>query len=178
MSTTEGASRNGHNDGTQTPFDFRSKVISLYPLFLIAFSYHLFRKKRPNFPPEWAMKFPDFVRRLEEALYRNAQTKVSFIVLISPAFNPSCSLNCFDPRHFAFRGLLESPSQRRTFRFLHTTIWLDKRAIVRIRHVKATLRNNHKGGTLLCKLFLCLCETVLDFNSHLWVLLGTCLFEN
>jgi hypothetical protein len=72
------------------PLFLKAKVILFDPLFLIAFSYHLFRKKRPNFPPEWAMKFPDFVRRLEEALYRNAQTKVSFIVLISPPFNPSC----------------------------------------------------------------------------------------
>lgn len=42
-----------------------------YPRSLKTFTF-----RKPNVTREWQQKLPDFVRRLEEALYRGAATKV------------------------------------------------------------------------------------------------------
>lgn len=39
-------------------------------------SLHLFKKRKPHVTPEWQQRLPDFVKRLEEALYLNAASKV------------------------------------------------------------------------------------------------------
>jgi hypothetical protein len=36
----------------------------------------LFKNRKPHVTPEWQQRLPDFVKRLEEALYRSAATKV------------------------------------------------------------------------------------------------------
>jgi hypothetical protein len=46
---------------------------SLFPCH----SYTLFSQRKPNVTAEWQDKLPDFVKRLEEALYRNARSKVN-----------------------------------------------------------------------------------------------------
>lgn len=39
-------------------------------------SLKLFQQRKPSVTTEWQSKLPDFVRRLEEALYRSAASKV------------------------------------------------------------------------------------------------------
>ena len=46
-------------------------------------SFSLFAQRKPNVNQDWQRKLPDFVRRLEEALYRAARSPVSS--------RPSCS---------------------------------------------------------------------------------------
>ena len=36
---------------------------------------HLLQKRKPNAPPEWLKKIPDMARRLEDSLYRAANTR-------------------------------------------------------------------------------------------------------
>ena len=44
--------------------------------FFFASSLLLFQKKKPRVSPEWQQRLPDFVKRLEESLYRDALSKV------------------------------------------------------------------------------------------------------
>jgi hypothetical protein len=39
-------------------------------------SFQLFARRKPNCNQDWQRKLPDFVKRLEEALYRAARSKV------------------------------------------------------------------------------------------------------
>ncbi len=39
--------------------------------------FHLLTQRKPNVTQEWKEKLPDFVKRLEEALYQGAGSKVS-----------------------------------------------------------------------------------------------------
>jgi hypothetical protein len=39
---------------------------------------HLLQKRKPNAPPEWLKKIPDMARRLEDSLYRSAQSKIIY----------------------------------------------------------------------------------------------------
>ena len=45
-------------------------------LWLGLCSFKLFSQRKPSVTAEWQEKLPDFVRRLEEALYRTASSKV------------------------------------------------------------------------------------------------------
>jgi len=38
----------------------------------------LFRNRKPHVTPEWQQKLPDFVKKLEEALYKNAASKEEY----------------------------------------------------------------------------------------------------
>ena len=44
--------------------------------FFFASRLLLFQKKKPRVSPEWQQRLPDFVKRLEESLYRDALSKV------------------------------------------------------------------------------------------------------
>lgn len=49
--------------------------------------FTLFASRKPNVNQDWQRKLPDFVKRLEEALYRAARSKVSQMPrLLGPAF--------------------------------------------------------------------------------------------
>ena len=47
-------------------------------------SLRLFQQRKPSETKEWAQKLPDFVLRLEEAVYRGARTKVRAPYALSP----------------------------------------------------------------------------------------------
>lgn len=42
--------------------------------------FNLFTQRKPNVSYEWQVKLPDFVRRLEEALYRTATSEAAYKV--------------------------------------------------------------------------------------------------
>ena len=50
----------------------------------LVFSLKLFQRRKPSVTKEWQNKLPDFVRRLEEALYRSAQSKVGEVAGAAP----------------------------------------------------------------------------------------------
>ena len=41
-------------------------------------SYRLFNQRKPNVAHEWRAKLPDFIKRLEDGLYRAARSQVPF----------------------------------------------------------------------------------------------------
>jgi hypothetical protein len=45
-------------------------------LYFFTCRLQLFRNRKPHVTPEWQQKLPDFVKRLEEALYKNAASRV------------------------------------------------------------------------------------------------------
>lgn len=56
--------------------------------------FTLFAQRKPNVNQDWQRKLPDFVKRLEEALYRAAHNKVSQRRLLpGPAFPHIASLD-------------------------------------------------------------------------------------
>lgn len=46
--------------------------------------YALFQKRKPGGQNQWSEKLPDFVKRLEHALFNSASTKVSAMFLLLP----------------------------------------------------------------------------------------------
>lgn len=54
----------------------QSAVVSDPGCLLIVCSFSLFARRKPNCNQDWQRKLPDFVKRLEEALYRAARSKV------------------------------------------------------------------------------------------------------
>ena len=53
-------------------------LVSLLPL--PTSSYQIFSKRRPGVQQPWSNRLPDFIRRLEDALYRVARSKVCLLV--------------------------------------------------------------------------------------------------
>lgn len=46
---------------------------------LIQYIFHLLVQRKPNVSQEWKEKLPDFVKRLEEELYKSANSKEEYV---------------------------------------------------------------------------------------------------
>ena len=58
--------------------DFHLSMVRISRLnsYSLTCRLQLFRNRKPHVTPEWQQKLPDFVKRLEEALYKNAASRV------------------------------------------------------------------------------------------------------
>jgi hypothetical protein len=63
-----------------------------FPPRVASRSLRLFQQRKPSETKEWQQKLPDFVLRLEEAVYRGARTKVRFLSQASPLHQFDCFL--------------------------------------------------------------------------------------
>ena len=72
-SLTTNATHTLHNHRTHTQNETKLSTMTQMHCRL-----QLFRHRKPNVIREWCDKLPDFVRRLEEALYKSARTKEEY----------------------------------------------------------------------------------------------------
>ncbi|KAJ7216854.1 hypothetical protein O6H91_Y471400 [Diphasiastrum complanatum] len=68
----QGSSMGGWRKTWQTDADLSIRRVILENIF------RLFQKRKPQVTPEWQQKLPDFVKRLEEQLYRDAASKEEY----------------------------------------------------------------------------------------------------